>query len=541
MNNMMTIQSRMLVTVGMIISLALVMIGGVVYGVNRMNIAVENVAQNTVPSLEILDEIKNDIYLENNVLLRSSIAIDLTEIQKQRSIAQSVQNKLQEDVKKYEPLIVDDEDRRLYDELKRSVSEFELAVKQTNALDLTGADYDRAVEQGVAGAAEAVMRAVTASWNYNIKLSMGDAASAKSTVSNVNIGSIAGLLVLVAMSGGLLTWLVRTTSSALGSVSNSLGNGARDTASAASQVASSSENLSQGAAEQASAIEETSASLEEISAMIRSTADNARKAKSLAGAARTAADNGANSMDEMKNAMAAINLSSSEVAKIVKNIDEIAFQTNILALNAAVEAARAGDAGAGFAVVADEVRSLAQRSAAAAKETADKIDTAIANSRRGSECTATVGASLTEIRSSVAAADQLVGDIAIAASEQATGISQITIALNQIESISQSNTATAEQSAAAAGQLDSQASTMRDLVRKLDGLLGRKSSSHFDSLSGAAFNRPKPVSRSVAVARRPRSEALQRPSLMRPDAANEMIPMPELPGEGHDGFRPLSN
>ena len=102
MNNMMTIQSRMLVTVSMIISLALVMIGGVVYGVNRMNIAVENVAQNTVPSLEVLDEIKNDIYLENNVLLRSSIAIDLTEIQKQRSIAQSIQNKLQEDVKKWQ-------------------------------------------------------------------------------------------------------------------------------------------------------------------------------------------------------------------------------------------------------------------------------------------------------------------------------------------------------------------------------------------------------------------------------------------------------
>ena len=124
--------------------------------------------------------------------------------------------------------------------------------------------------------------------------------------------------------------------------------------------------------------------------MIRATAENAEKAKELASEARSAAATGSMTMAEMTHAMAAINSSSAEVAKIVKNIDEIAFQTNILALNAAVEAARAGEAGAGFAVVADEVRSLAQRSAAAAKETADKIEAAIVNSRKGSQCTAKV-------------------------------------------------------------------------------------------------------------------------------------------------------
>ena len=146
-----------------------------------------------------------------------------------------------------------------------------------------------------------------------------------------------------------------------------------------------SQTLASGASEQAASVEETSASLEEISSMIRSTADNAEKAKALAGEAHAVAQTGSRTMVEMTQAMAAIDTSSAEVAKIVKNIDEIAFQTNILALNAAVEAARAGEAGAGFAVVADEVRSLAQRSAAAAKETADKIEAAIASSRNGSQ------------------------------------------------------------------------------------------------------------------------------------------------------------
>jgi methyl-accepting chemotaxis protein len=257
--------------------------------------------------------------------------------------------------------------------------------------------------------------------------------------------------------------------------------------------------LSSGATEQASSIEETSTALEEMSSMIRSTADNAQKAKGLASEARAVADSGTKTMTEMNQAMAAIDTSSAEVAKIVKNIDEIAFQTNILALNAAVEAARAGEAGAGFAVVADEVRSLAQRSAAAAKETADKIDAAIANSRRGAECTSQVGRSLLLIAEKVAATDALVGQIATAAGEQAQGISQIGVAINQMDSISQSNSTSAEQSASAAEQLDAQAKTMKSLVVRLVELVGGSSAQQAGSSAAAApsFTRmsPKPAAR----------------------------------------------
>ena len=168
-------------------------------------------------------------------------------------------------------------------------------------------------------------------------------------------------------------------------------------AGAAAEIAGSGQSLAESASQQAASLEETSASLEEISSMTKRNADNARRAKELSGQTRHAADTGASEMEQMKIAMNAIKTSSDEVAKIVKNIDEIAFQTNILALNAAVEAARAGEAGAGFAVVADEVRNLAQRSAKAAKETAEKIEDAISKSQHGVQVSSQVATSLGEI------------------------------------------------------------------------------------------------------------------------------------------------
>ncbi len=177
------------------------------------------------------------------------------------------------------------------------------------------------------------------------------------------------IVVVIRMCATFFTKIIRP----LDALANELSHASQGLEGASSQLARSSQNLSAGANHQAASVEETSASLEEISSMVRATADNAHKAKTVASETRLMAQTGSGNMvdmdrtmGEMNQAMAAIESSSGEVAKIVKGIDEIAFQTNILALNAAVEAARAGEAGAGFAVVADEVRSLAQRSAAAA-------------------------------------------------------------------------------------------------------------------------------------------------------------------------------
>jgi hypothetical protein len=243
-------------------------------------------------------------------------------------------------------------------------------------------------------------------------------------------------------------------------------------ASAASQVSASSQTLAAGASEQASSLEQTSSSLEEMASMTKRNSENSQKANDLAKQARSAADKGAADMRTMSAAMEAIKISSDDIAKIIKTIDEIAFQTNILALNAAVEAARAGEAGMGFAVVADEVRSLAQRSAQAAKETASKIEGALAKTGQGVEISSKVAQTLNEIVTKARQVDELAAEVAGASSEQTQGITQINTAVSQMEKVTQSNAANAEESAAAAEELNAQAATMKESVAGLLRLVG---------------------------------------------------------------------
>jgi methyl-accepting chemotaxis protein len=179
-------------------------------------------------------------------------------------------------------------------------------------------------------------------------------------------------------------------------------------------------------------------------------------------------------MRAMQTAMQAITTSSADISKILKTIDEISFQTNILALNAAVEAARAGEAGAGFAVVADEVRALAQRSALAAKETAAKIDDSVAKSQQGAQISTEVAKSFEIIQQQVLQLDQLVGEIATASNEQSQGINQVTIAVSQMDRITQSNAASAEETSAASQDLNAQAGVLSDAVQSLHELVGAK-------------------------------------------------------------------
>jgi len=172
-------------------------------------------------------------------------------------------------------------------------------------------------------------------------------------------------------------------------------------------------------------------------------------------------------MTALRDAMSGIKSASEDITKILKTIDDIAFQTNVLALNAAVEAARAGEAGLGFAVVAEEVRNLAQRSAQAARETADKIEGSVAKSHVGVEITAEVSTSFTEIQTRVRQLDQLIGEIARASSEQQQGISQVTTAVAEMDKVTQQNAASAEESASAALQLNKQSGNLKDTVAEL--------------------------------------------------------------------------
>jgi len=255
-------------------------------------------------------------------------------------------------------------------------------------------------------------------------------------------------------------------------VADTLRAGADQTAAAAGQVSAASQSLADGASEQAASLEETSASLEEMASMTKRNADSAAQAKEISSQTRVAVETGASDMAEMKIAMEAIRHSSDDISKIVKTIDEIAFQTNILALNAAVEAARAGEAGMGFAVVAEEVRGLAQRSAQSARETAVKIEEAIAKSHRGVQISGRVADSLTVILDKARTVDMLIAEIATACHEQSQGTDETNMAISKMDQITQTNAADAEETAGASEELNAQAILQREAVEELLKLAG---------------------------------------------------------------------
>jgi methyl-accepting chemotaxis protein len=249
-----------------------------------------------------------------------------------------------------------------------------------------------------------------------------------------------------------------------GNVLQSVVSSVAEVSSGSDQISDASQSLSQGATESAASLEEISASATEIGQQAKANAETAAQANQLASTVKSAAESGTQRMDSLNGAMGAITESSSQIAKIIKAIDDIAFQTNILALNAAVEAARAGRHGKGFAVVAEEVRSLAARSAKAARETSELIEGSVSRVEQGNRIAKETADALAEIVSGIVKVGDLVGEMSAASNEQAQGIAQITQGLGQIDQVTQQNTATAEETAAAAEELSGQAAELRSLI-----------------------------------------------------------------------------
>ena len=267
---------------------------------------------------------------------------------------------------------------------------------------------------------------------------------------------------------GLLNASFRKMTDKLNNTMCYINSASEQVASGSKQVSDSSIALSQGAMEQASAIEELTASIEEISAQTKMNAENATNANEIAERAKINAENGYGQMKEMQNAVDEINNASTSIYKIIKVIDEIAFQTNILALNAAVEAARAGQHGKGFAVVAEEVRNLAARSAKAAKETTDMIEGSIKKAETGTKIANETAEALNKIVENTVQVANFIGQIAVASNEQSEGISQINAAVMQVSTVVQTNSATSEESASASEELASQAEMLKDQVSQFN-------------------------------------------------------------------------
>ncbi len=274
-------------------------------------------------------------------------------------------------------------------------------------------------------------------------------------------------LVTVLVCATTMQFATHSITRSIRTISSNLLAGATQTTTTASEVSTASQALSENASAQAASIEETSSTLEELASMTQRNEANAQSANLFARQAREAADLGARDMQAMSASITAIKESGDDIAKIIKTIDQIAFQTNILALNAAVEAARAGEAGAGFAVVAEEVRSLAQRSAQAARETATKIEGSISRTIHGVEMNTKVARSLEEILGKTRQVDTLVAEVATASKEQTIGISQINTTVGRMDHVTQATAASAEETAAAAAEFHAQADSITEAVRAL--------------------------------------------------------------------------
>ena len=308
-------------------------------------------------------------------------------------------------------------------------------------------------------------------------------------------------------------YIVHSVHATLRGAATKLSAGAEMVVAAAGQMSSSSQSLSQSATEQAASLEETSASVEQLALMTRKNADATNEVVGHLREVDARANESNQALSDMVTSMAGIQDSSRQVSKIIKTIDEIAFQTNILALNAAVEAARAGTAGMGFAVVADEVRSLAHRSAQAAQDTNELISQSISRAQSGTSSVERLTGSIASIMQSVSNVKRLADDVSVASRQQAAGIEQVSKAVIELEKSTQAIAGTAEEGAAASEELNAHSETVIGVVGQLEILVGSSSTDGAASTPGSdAGALPRPMALALPERRRVYEQLRQRPA-----------------------------
>jgi len=501
-----------LITGFMFVALIAAVVGVVgIVNINAINKADTELYENMTVPISQLADISTE-FQQIRVSVRDMIATkDLQESKAHTDEIAQLETELTKDLATFNKTIVSADMRKLSDDLVKKDTTFTQQIAKVMELDTQGKDAESMAlmsETGTSGIASKELQDAIANI---IKVQVDDAkmksdsntTTANSTTVIMIIVILAGVLIAVGL-GVFLSSIISkpmnklvevarklaegdfdvtidvTTKDEIGILMDSLNNvivavnevmgeinnASVQVAAGSRQVSDSAQALSQGSTEQASALEQLTASMEEISTQTQQNATNASEANELAQAAKEGAVKGNEQMNGMLKAMDEINESSGNISKIIKVIDEIAFQTNILALNAAVEAARAGQHGKGFAVVAEEVRNLAARSANAAKETTDLIEGSIKKVEGGTKIASETAVALHKIVEGVTKTTNLVGEIATATKEQALGINQVNQGILQVSDVVQTNSATSEESAAASEELSSQAELLREQVSR---------------------------------------------------------------------------
>lgn len=432
--------------------------------------------ENNLPMILLLSKVESTVkenYINTTQHLDADAPERMKAIDKELKAKSGVLTDLYQQVEELIKLTQDTTGQQCYDQIKTARAAYRDAREKCLGLsrDNQKAEAREQLASDLYPVFQRYTTAIGAYVDYNREAGLAAAAQAEHSLTIARRTLLFGVPTAFLIAIIVVVLVMRRVNHLLKGIANELGESSSQVANAASQVSNTSQVLAQGSSQQAASLEETSASLEEISSMTKRNAASADQAKQLSRQTRQAAETGATDMQAMAQAMDAIKSSSDNIANIIKTIDEIAFQTNILALNAAVEAARAGEAGAGFAVVAEEVRALAQRSAQAAKETAAKIEDSISKSGHGVTISSKVAQSLQEIVEKARLFDELIAEIAQASNEQSQGLGQVVTSVSQMDQVTQANAASAEESAAAAQELQAQSHMMDSTVHELHKLV----------------------------------------------------------------------
>lgn len=392
---------------------------------------------------------------------------------------------MQADYDELAPLLILPETRRNLQALRDSTPAL-LDIEQAMSKAALAGDMENAfaIQKQMIGLQASRKTLINVILQVQVKLSQLDAKTAVD-----NIGSarsiLGGLLCLALLISAVMVFTVRQIMTLLKHSIEEIASASEQIAASANQVSATSQSLAAGSSQQAANIEETSSASSEVNSMAQRTTASSKETAEIVTRSQKGVQETKQSLDQMVLAMEDINSSSQKISKIIKVIDEIAFQTNILALNAAVEAARAGEAGMGFAVVAEEVRNLAQRCAQAAKDTADLIDDSIGKSAGGKVKVDQVAIAIRAITSESANIKALVDEISLGSIEQSRGIDQITQAITQMEQVTQTTAASAEESAAAAAQMNEQAHSLQRVIGDLRQMVEGPASASVQRLTPA--------------------------------------------------------